>query len=205
MDVTVHVQTVKFLLSARTSLHGTKMAVAREPFEFSLWSTSSEHYMERNESSSPTLPIVFDIRCEIGKTSDYCSCPVYSLQCQISQSVCTFACDTYAAILALQCTHMREADLPNQGHNVEDTQSSPLYMSSKDRPHWATVHPARSSAVRGSSESQFDESMADLQQPISRCAIAKTTHFEHILSSSCRFTNWVIQDAGCPDPCLPSE
>ena len=66
-------------------LHGTKMAVAREPFEFSLRSASSEHYIERNESSSPTLHIVIDICCKIGKTSDYCSCPVYSLQCQTSQ------------------------------------------------------------------------------------------------------------------------
>ena len=77
--------TVKFLLSAATSLHSTKMAVAREPFEFSLRSASSEHYTERNESNSLTLPIVIDIRCEIGKTSDYCSYPVYSLQCQTSQ------------------------------------------------------------------------------------------------------------------------
>ena len=37
--------TVKFLLSAATSLHSTKMAVAREPFEFSLRSASSEHYI----------------------------------------------------------------------------------------------------------------------------------------------------------------
>ena len=68
-----------------TSLHGTKMAVARKLFEFSLRSASSEHYIERNKSSSPTLPIVIDIRCEIVKTSDYCSCPIYSLQCRTNQ------------------------------------------------------------------------------------------------------------------------
>ncbi len=49
------------------------MAGAREPFEFSLRSASIEHYIERNESSSPTFPIVIDMRCEIGETSDYCS------------------------------------------------------------------------------------------------------------------------------------
>ena len=34
------------------------MAAVREPFEFSLRSASSEHYIDRNESSSPTMPIV---------------------------------------------------------------------------------------------------------------------------------------------------
>ena len=77
--------TVNTLLSAATRLHGTKMADAREPFEFFLRSASSEHYIERKESSNPNLPIVIDIRCEMVKRSDYCSCPVYSLQCQTSQ------------------------------------------------------------------------------------------------------------------------
>ena len=49
------------------------MAGACEPFEFSLRSASIDHYIERNESSSPALPIVIDIRCEIRETSDYCS------------------------------------------------------------------------------------------------------------------------------------
>ena len=44
------------------------MIVTREPLEeFSLRSASSEHYIERNESNSPTLPIVIDICFEIGR------------------------------------------------------------------------------------------------------------------------------------------
>ena len=66
-----------------TILHGTKMAAAREPFEFSLRYASSEHYIERNESSSPILPITIDIRCEIGKTSDYCGCRF--IRCSVRQ------------------------------------------------------------------------------------------------------------------------
>ena len=58
---------------------------SRSPENVSLRSVSSEHYIERNESSSTPLSIVIDIRFEIGKTSDYCSCPVYSLQCKTSQ------------------------------------------------------------------------------------------------------------------------
>ena len=53
--------------------------------DFPHQSASSEHYIEWNESSSPTLPIVIDIHSKIKKTSDYCSCPVYSLQCQTCQ------------------------------------------------------------------------------------------------------------------------
>ncbi len=70
-----YVQPSNFCCLPATGLHDTKMAVARSPFEFSLRSVPIEHYIERNESSSPTLPIVIDIRCEIGKTSDYCWLP----------------------------------------------------------------------------------------------------------------------------------
>ena len=66
-----YVQPSHFCCRPATILHGAKMAGAREPFEFFLRSASSEHYIELNESSSPTLPIVIDVRCEIGKTSDY--------------------------------------------------------------------------------------------------------------------------------------
>ena len=41
---------------------------------------SNDHAIERNKSSSPTLPTINDIRCEIGKTSDYCSCTVHVLR-----------------------------------------------------------------------------------------------------------------------------
>ena len=81
-----YIRPSQFCCLPTASLHSTKMAVACEPFEFSLRRASSEHYyIKRNESSSPaTLPIVIDIHCKIGKTSDYCSCPVYLLQCQTS-------------------------------------------------------------------------------------------------------------------------
>ena len=68
----------QILISSRGIRSGFQTS---EPFEFSLRSASSKHYIERNEISSTTLPIVI-IHCEIEKTIDYCSCPVYSLQCQ---------------------------------------------------------------------------------------------------------------------------
>ena len=61
------------------------MAVAHSPFKFSLWSACSEHYMERNESSSPTLRIVIDIRCEIGKISDYYGIVARFIRCSVRQ------------------------------------------------------------------------------------------------------------------------
>ena len=54
-----------------------KMAAARERFEYSLRSASNDHYIERNGSSSTTLPTNNDIQCKVGNTSDYYSCKVY--------------------------------------------------------------------------------------------------------------------------------
>ena len=59
-----------------------EMAATHERFEFSQQSTSNDHYIARNDSSSPTLPTINDIRCEIGNTSNYYSCTVYALQFQ---------------------------------------------------------------------------------------------------------------------------
>ena len=53
-----------------------------ESFEFSLRSVSNGHYIKRDDSSSPLLPTINDIRCEIGNTIDNYSCPVYALQFQ---------------------------------------------------------------------------------------------------------------------------
>ena len=61
---------------------GAKMAAAHERFKFSLWSTSNDHYIKRNDSSSPILPTINDIHCEIGNTRDNYSCTVYALQFQ---------------------------------------------------------------------------------------------------------------------------
>ena len=63
---------------------GAKMAAARERFEFSLRSASNDHYIEQNDSSSPILPTVSNVRCEIGNMSDDYSCTVYALQFQDS-------------------------------------------------------------------------------------------------------------------------
>ena len=90
------------------------MAAAREPFEFSLRSASSEHYIERNEISSPNVPIVIYICCEIGKTIDYCSCSVKIHHCSIT------------AVPARQCTcvlpsliAVAPAHLPPQHQHVQ--------------------------------------------------------------------------------------
>ena len=54
-----------------------KMAATRKQFEFSLRSTSNEHYIEQNESSTLTLPTINDIRMlQIRNTSDYYGCTV---------------------------------------------------------------------------------------------------------------------------------
>ena len=45
-------------------------------FQISLQSTSNDHYIEWHESSSPTLPTINDIGCEIGNLSNYYSCTV---------------------------------------------------------------------------------------------------------------------------------
>ena len=45
---------------------GAKMAATRKQFEFSLRSASNEHYIEQNESSTPTLPTINDICCKSG-------------------------------------------------------------------------------------------------------------------------------------------
>ena len=44
---------------------GGEMAAVRERFTFSLRSASNDHYTKRKESSSPTLPTISDICCEI--------------------------------------------------------------------------------------------------------------------------------------------
>ena len=66
----------------RTVWLGAKMAATRERFEFSQGSASTDHYIVLNDSSSPTLPTINDIRCEIRNTSDYYSCTIYALQFQ---------------------------------------------------------------------------------------------------------------------------
>ena len=43
-----------------------KMAATCKQFEFSLRSTSNEHYIEQNESSTLTLPTINDICCKSG-------------------------------------------------------------------------------------------------------------------------------------------
>ena len=50
-------------------------------FKISLQSASNDH-IEQNDSSSPILPTINDIRCKIGNTSNYYSCTVYVLQFQ---------------------------------------------------------------------------------------------------------------------------
>ena len=53
-----------------------------QTFKFFLRSTSKNHYMEWNDSSSPTLPTIKDTRCEIWNTSNYHICTVYTLKLQ---------------------------------------------------------------------------------------------------------------------------
>ena len=56
-----------------------ELAAARKHF---LRSASNDHYIERNDSSSPILPTINDIRWKIGNMSDYYSCTVYARQFQ---------------------------------------------------------------------------------------------------------------------------
>ena len=62
--------------------HGAKMAAVCKHFTFSLQSASNDHYIERNESSSPALPTINGVCCETGIMSNYYSCTVYALQFQ---------------------------------------------------------------------------------------------------------------------------
>ena len=48
-----------------------KMAASRKRFAFSLQSASDDHYIKRNNSSSPILPTINDVCCKIRNTSDY--------------------------------------------------------------------------------------------------------------------------------------
>ena len=65
-----------------TCLDGQNWLPHMNRFALSLPSASNDHCIERNDSSSPTLPIINDIWWKIGNTSDYYSCMVYALQFQ---------------------------------------------------------------------------------------------------------------------------
>ena len=86
---------------------GVKMAAARESFKFSQRSASNDHYIAWNASSSPTLPTINDICCEIGNMSDYYSCTVYALQFQDTHQRGWLKHGNMVQI-ALACRHSRQ-------------------------------------------------------------------------------------------------
>ena len=58
----------KFICTRPHHMHhvlGAKIAATHKRFAFSQWSASNDHYITWNNSSSPTLPTVNDIRCTI--------------------------------------------------------------------------------------------------------------------------------------------
>ena len=58
-----------------TILHGAKMASAREPFEFSLRSTSSEHYMERTKATVLPCPSTLIYAAKLGRQATILQLP----------------------------------------------------------------------------------------------------------------------------------
>ena len=59
--------TVKFCCLHATILHSTKMAATPEPCKFSLRSTSSKHYIERNEAAVPSCPSLLIYAAKSGR------------------------------------------------------------------------------------------------------------------------------------------